>query len=411
MKTFLFASFLGFSTFLACGEEEKETRTEPEGANPGECTDGADNDFDGDYDCNDSDCAGSPDCLESDCDDGADNDQDGDFDCDDPDCADAPECATEDDCTDGADNDADGLFDCDDPDCAEDTACVDDFEGDEAGECTDGIDNDSDGLIDCDDPDCANSPDCEVEGDEAGECTDGIDNDSDGNIDCDDPNCEGSTDCPIENECWSLEFDGENDFIEISDNDQHDITTAITVSAWINVNTLSTERDQFIVAKGWDNDNYSWGLAIDPVNPVVEWVLFNGSSNPHATSITSIEIGVWYHLVGTYNGSEMKLYINGELEATTSTSIQIGNQQSGVIIGKWPYQPYYFNGIISDVAIWNQYLTINEIQEIYAGDYNQNQPVSYWTMSESIGNTIADSIASSDGLINGATWVEACPEQ
>ncbi len=185
MRTFLFASLLGFSTFLACGEEEKETRTEPEGANPGECTDGADNDFDGDYDCNDSDCSGSPDCLESDCDDGADNDQDGDFDCDDSDCADAPECATEDDCADGADNDADGLFDCDDPDCAEDTACVDDFEGDEAGECTDGVDNDSDGFVDCDDPDCEGSPDCESTNDADG---DGFDDINAGGDDCDDSN-------------------------------------------------------------------------------------------------------------------------------------------------------------------------------------------------------------------------------
>ena len=107
MKTFLFASLLGFSTFLACVEENKETRTEPEGANPGECSDGADNDFDGDYDCNDSDCAGSPDCLESDCDDGADNDQDGDFDCDDSDSdayPGAPEVSD-----DGVDQNCDGV--------------------------------------------------------------------------------------------------------------------------------------------------------------------------------------------------------------------------------------------------------------------------------------------------------------
>jgi len=154
MKTLLFAPLLGFSTFLACGEEDKDARTEPEGANPGECTDGADNDFDGDYDCNDSDCSGSPDCLESDCDDGADNDQDGDFDCDDSDCADAP-------------------------------ACVDDFEGDEAGECTDGVDNDSDGLIDCEDPNCEGSPDCESTNDADG---DGFDDINAGGDDCDDSN-------------------------------------------------------------------------------------------------------------------------------------------------------------------------------------------------------------------------------
>ena len=39
------------------------------------------------------------------------------------------------DCNDGADNDADGLFDCDDPDCSEDEACANDFEGDEPNEC------------------------------------------------------------------------------------------------------------------------------------------------------------------------------------------------------------------------------------------------------------------------------------
>lgn len=146
-------------------EPDTGHRSQPEGAYPGECNDGADNDFDGDFDCNDSDCSNSADCNENfadgDCSDGADNDRDGLFDCDDPDCADDAACATEDNCTDGADNDLDGLFDCDDPDCAEDAACIE-YEGDDAGECSDGIDNDGDGDTDCDDADCEGSPDCEA---------------------------------------------------------------------------------------------------------------------------------------------------------------------------------------------------------------------------------------------------------
>jgi formylglycine-generating enzyme len=145
-------------------DPDTASRVEPEGAFPGECDDGADNDYDGDYDCNDTDCEWALDCYENftdgDCSDGADNDRDGLFDCDDPDCADDPSCAMEDDCTDGADNDLDGLFDCDDPDCAEDAACIE-YEGDDAGECADEIDNDNDGLTDCDDPDCDGAPDCE----------------------------------------------------------------------------------------------------------------------------------------------------------------------------------------------------------------------------------------------------------
>jgi len=154
---------------VGCGKSDGDdpdtaSRAEPEGAFPGECDDGADNDYDGDYDCNDADCEWAPDCYENftdgDCSDGADNDRDGLFDCEDPDCADDPSCAMEYECTDGADNDLDGLFDCDDPDCAEDAACIE-YEGDDAGECADEIDNDSDGLVDCDDPDCEGAPDCE----------------------------------------------------------------------------------------------------------------------------------------------------------------------------------------------------------------------------------------------------------
>ena len=54
-----------------------------EGANPGECSDGADSDEDGDFDCDDEDCAGAPDCQEeSDTDTDADADSDTDSDAD-----------------------------------------------------------------------------------------------------------------------------------------------------------------------------------------------------------------------------------------------------------------------------------------------------------------------------------------
>lgn len=56
--------------------------TDIEGANPGECTDGADNDQDGYFDCGDNDCWGSPDCTEGDADTDADADGDSDSDAD-----------------------------------------------------------------------------------------------------------------------------------------------------------------------------------------------------------------------------------------------------------------------------------------------------------------------------------------
>ena len=95
------------------GEEEKETRTEPEGANPGECTDGADNDLDGDYDCNDTDCSGAPDCIETDVDNNDnDNDNDNDGYAESVDCDDSDPNST----VMANDADCDGVLTCDDCD-------------------------------------------------------------------------------------------------------------------------------------------------------------------------------------------------------------------------------------------------------------------------------------------------------
>jgi len=85
------------------------------------CTDGIDNDCDGDIDCADSDCAGSASCVE-DCTDGIDNDADGDTDCADSSCDGHASCVE--DCGDGVDNDADGDTDCADSSCAGDSACI-----------------------------------------------------------------------------------------------------------------------------------------------------------------------------------------------------------------------------------------------------------------------------------------------
>ena len=55
-------SLLMLMFFVGCGEEEKAETEIWEGMNPGECSDDADNDEDGDFDCGDSDCANASNC-------------------------------------------------------------------------------------------------------------------------------------------------------------------------------------------------------------------------------------------------------------------------------------------------------------------------------------------------------------
>ena len=154
------------------------------------CGDGVDNDADGFIDCNDVDCFGTLTCIpEFLCANGTDDDGDGDVDCADTDCANDPNCfvpGSETSCTNGIDDDQDGFFDCADSDCAADPAC-------NAEICGDGFDNDGDGDEDCFDSDCLGDPSCVSETD----CADNFDNDADGQTDCDDSDCLGEPGCPV----------------------------------------------------------------------------------------------------------------------------------------------------------------------------------------------------------------------
>jgi hypothetical protein len=75
----------------SCGDDEN-CRPPQEGDNDNECADGEDNDNDGDVDCADDGCLGSQHCQSELCDDGEDNDGDNAIDCDDDDCADHDDC-------------------------------------------------------------------------------------------------------------------------------------------------------------------------------------------------------------------------------------------------------------------------------------------------------------------------------
>jgi hypothetical protein len=178
-----------------------------EGQNAGDCSDRADNDLDGLFDCDDETCRGSPVC-------------EGDGDDDTSPVGDDDTAPVGDDDTSGApgDDDTGGS-----PYGDDDTGGGGTGGAGESGincspsfcpNCEDGVDNDSDGAIDCDDSDCSKwcgqgsgppgggDDDSEGGGDEVGEgygpdctetscpeCSDGYDNDEDGDTDCEDPGC------------------------------------------------------------------------------------------------------------------------------------------------------------------------------------------------------------------------------
>jgi hypothetical protein len=91
-----------------------------------------------------------------------------------------------------------------------------------------------------------------------------------------------------------------------------------------------------------------------------EFLIINDSIPYKVTTSTNVNDGSWHHIVATYDGSEMRLYVDGKLENTStefSGNLPINNRS--VRIGE------KLTGIIDEVAIFNRVLTANDIQLLY----------------------------------------------
>ena len=83
-----------------------------------------------------------------------------------------------------------------------------------------------------------------------------------------------------------------------------------------------------------------------------------------------VRLNEWQFVVGTYDGSTMKVYADGVLDATLQVSRPLPMNTRNLFIGKddHPDWPYLVNGRIDEVRIYNRALTASEIWTLY------NQP-------------------------------------
>ncbi|MBU3942489.1 prepilin-type N-terminal cleavage/methylation domain-containing protein [Patescibacteria group bacterium] len=171
----------------------------------------------------------------------------------------------------------------------------------------------------------------------------------------------GEDDTPSGNGC-SLEFDGVNDYINLGNGKSLNLTSEITITAWIYPRSINRGT---IVAK---NGPYylSFGSIWGPTQHVGAAVLPGGSWIPiNGSGI--IPINKWSHVAMMYNGSKMKVYLNGKEDGSVSITGSMGLHGDTVKIG-WgsPGFNQYFNGFIDNVRIYEQALSETQIKQLYA---------------------------------------------
>ena len=168
-----------------------------------------------------------------------------------------------------------------------------------------------------------------------------------------------------------LSFDGINNYAEINDSSNLDIANQITMEAWIKPATTinSTNSNMRIV----DKQNAYYLLFDYPgANGRLKLILRIGGNYVDLSSTTnSWNADQWYHIVGTYDGVTMSIYVNGARENFKSKTGNIENTDYKIFFGTRAVNNVatnmFFDGLIDEVKIYNRALNATEV----LGHYGQ----------------------------------------
>lgn len=155
----------------------------------------------------------------------------------------------------------------------------------------------------------------------------------------------------------------------------------MTAAAWINREQEPAGEGQIILGKFLDPTNkrsfFFWitpvradlgsevqgGVALCVTDKGV-WGT-NGNELAQVTSETVVPIEKWVHVAGTYNGSELKIYINGKLDGSMEWTKGIYQGDARVQIGKYEGADFFwFSGIIDEALLWDRALSEQEINQV-----------------------------------------------
>ena len=164
----------------------------------------------------------------------------------------------------------------------------------------------------------------------------------------------------------ALDFDGSDDGVNCGTASVLDVGgSAFSLEAWINASSWNTNVFQGTIAIKENNANNGGFMLRAGASGVINFAIGAGSNSAWSelTTRSVLNTGTWYHVAATYDGSKMKIYLDGLLIDSLSSTITVGGSSSTPLtIGYHPtYTGRVWNGKIDEFRVWDKALTKSEI--------------------------------------------------
>lgn len=191
----------------------------------------------------------------------------------------------------------------------------------------------------------------------------------------------------------ALRFNGLNSFVDLGSSKILNCSP-ITISAWVKLSTTDSEH----VIYRWR----SYGPKLSIKNGYPCFSIYDSEAiNYEVRSLQNVADGLFHFLVGTYDGNDVSIYIDGKFINSNKAGVLYYGNGSAAIGREGNYNGGFFNGLIDEVCIYNRSISEDEVATLnvmgplpnpipFANYYNFLDPTTNNTMLLHINNLNSD---------------------
>ncbi|WP_278351635.1 endo-beta-N-acetylglucosaminidase H [Chryseobacterium gleum] len=185
--------------------------------------------------------------------------------------------------------------------------------------------------------------------------------------------------------------------------------SALSFEGWIKPSSFKSASPYISSIMGTEvSDSNSAFLRLGDTslaNNKLQFVVSINNVQQKLASATALNANTWYHVAATYDGANMKIYINGVLDATKAQTGSV-NSTGAFNVGYLYNTSRNFNGKIDEVRVWKRALSQTEIsQNMCNVSVPATSLAAYWKFNEGSGSTVQDT--SGNGVTLTLTGVDS----
>jgi Concanavalin A-like lectin/glucanases superfamily len=166
----------------------------------------------------------------------------------------------------------------------------------------------------------------------------------------------------------SASFSGSGSYVTVPSSSSLNMTSAVSVEFWVKRRTISSSY-QVLVGKPGDgaSQDENYAVWLTPSNRYIAY--FGDGSTYVAVQTPAVTDTNWHHVVASNDGSTAKIYLDGVLKQTASTTLKLTANTKPLNIGRANSNQYFFNGWLDEVAIYPTALTGATISSHYNSSF------------------------------------------